>query len=493
MAAVELSQIDLIKPKQTFIVAFVNSKSGGQHGTKVYNGLLEKITPSEIPLTVKPSPKGGKKLIMAKNRQKTGHGAVHDLALVSKGSEHLPENVLRKHLLQHPNLRIIVCGGDGTMCWILNSIASLNLSKEKTPPMSMMPLGTGNDLSRMYGWGKHFHSSQLKHSHLQKIHTARPEVLDLWCLKVTMPSEGMTKKVIKWLPPGLHKVDQASVNTHIHQHVASWVNDGEIFATAFGENNDQNNDKNNDNNNDNNNNSANGETKTETKTEIKTDSNTKMETTSTSKTDVQIYSGHICNYMSIGMTARGAMLFHQEREKNPARFTGSFKNKVIYASKGCGMCCGDCGCHPDVRHSVSLEACSASTSNSNAFEAVPLTSCGVMSEINILNIQSYSGGVVKTPTSFPNKPSPGDGILEVVGLGGYQQTSAIVGLCMCCCVSPMKKIMQASAVRLTIQTPNDEPIVAQFDGEPFFLPSGSIVELTKDVNPVLVLSLKKKK
>jgi len=36
-------------------------------------------------------------------------------------------------------------------------------------------------------------------------------------------------------------------------------------------------------------------------------------------------------------------------------------------------------------------------------------------------------------------------------------------------------------------------VVAQFDGEPFYLPTGAVVEIEKETTPVFVLSLKKTK
>ena len=203
-----------------------------------------------------------------------------------------------------------------------------------------------------------------------------------------------------------------------------------------------------------------------------------------------VYTGHICNYMSIGLTARGAMLFHQERQEHPARFTGPVKNKMIYATKGCGMFCGDCCCHPEVRQRVALEV-SRDLNGEPNYHTVEVP--GDLSEVNILNIQSYSGGVVRTPTTFACPPSPGDGLLEVVGLPDYIPLSFTVGMCCMCSVSPMRTLAQSSNVRLTIIGDGEEPVIAQFDGEPFYLPTGAVVEIRRELNPVAMLSLKKKK
>lgn len=46
-----------------------------------------------------------------------------------------------------------VAGGDGSVGWVLGCLGSLHKQgREPVPPVGIIPLGTGNDLSRSFGW-----------------------------------------------------------------------------------------------------------------------------------------------------------------------------------------------------------------------------------------------------------------------------------------------------------------------------------------------------
>lgn len=79
--------------------------------------------------------------------------------------------------------RILVAGGDGTISWVLTSSHKLDLDPE--PPLAVIPLGTGNDLSRVLGWGK-ANSPELDIPKiLTNIEDARLTHLDRWQVEVT--------------------------------------------------------------------------------------------------------------------------------------------------------------------------------------------------------------------------------------------------------------------------------------------------------------------
>ncbi|XP_076033309.1 diacylglycerol kinase epsilon [Oratosquilla oratoria] len=86
--------------------------------------------------------------ILASFRRILNPAQVIDLA------ERPPEEALEWCHLMPPNrqCRVIVAGGDGTVGWVFNAIQKLKL--KQAPLVSILPLGTGNDLSRVIGWGE---------------------------------------------------------------------------------------------------------------------------------------------------------------------------------------------------------------------------------------------------------------------------------------------------------------------------------------------------
>ncbi|XP_033018009.1 diacylglycerol kinase iota isoform X7 [Lacerta agilis] len=102
----------LMKP----LLVFVNPKSGGNQGTKVLQMFMWYLNPRQV----------------------------FDL------SQEGPRDALELYR-KMPNLRILACGGDGTVGWILSILDELQLNPQ--PPVAVLPLGTGNDLARTLNWG----------------------------------------------------------------------------------------------------------------------------------------------------------------------------------------------------------------------------------------------------------------------------------------------------------------------------------------------------
>ncbi|KAJ7410035.1 Diacylglycerol kinase delta [Pitangus sulphuratus] len=92
--------------------------------------------------------------------------------------------------------RILVCGGDGSVGWVLSEIDSLNLHKQCQ--LGVLPLGTGNDLARVLGWGSACDDDTQLPQILEKLERASTKMLDRWSIMVyetKLPRQASTSTV----------------------------------------------------------------------------------------------------------------------------------------------------------------------------------------------------------------------------------------------------------------------------------------------------------
>lgn len=90
-------------------------------------------------------------------------------------------------------LRILVCGGDGTVSWIISTLEKMKL-KRKWPPIAILPLGTGNDLARFHGWGGGYNNESLLRI-LNQISESYVSMLDRWEVSITSTKKNKVSEV----------------------------------------------------------------------------------------------------------------------------------------------------------------------------------------------------------------------------------------------------------------------------------------------------------
>ncbi|KAK9084527.1 hypothetical protein Syun_031543 [Stephania yunnanensis] len=341
------SDVDLVDAP---IVVFVNSRSGGRLGNVFKERLQQLISDDQVfDLAVVNPPEF----------VNYGLSCLENLAPL----DHCASAVRQK-------LRIVVAGGDGTVGWVLGSLAQLQRQKrEPIPPTGIIPLGTGNDLSRSFGWGGSFPyawKSAVKRS-LYKAATGPLCCLDSW-------------HVMVYTPPG-----ETLDLPHSLKH-----NEDFDFDQSFDT----------------------------------------MESPSNQKTTMELpdkltcYEGVLYNYFSIGMDAQVAYGFHHLRDEKPHLAQGPIANKLIYSGYSCtqGWFCTPCMSDPSLRGLKNILQLHIKKVNCSEWEKIQFPSS--VRAIVALNLHNYGSG--RNPWGTPPseylekrgfvEAHADDGLLEIFGL-----------------------------------------------------------------------------
>uniref|UniRef100_A0A8C5DJ55 Diacylglycerol kinase n=1 Tax=Gouania willdenowi TaxID=441366 RepID=A0A8C5DJ55_GOUWI len=123
------------------LLVLVNSKSGDNQGVKFLRRFKQLLNPAQV------------------------------FDLMNGGPE-LGLRLFQKFV----TFRILVCGGDGSVGWVLSELDKLNLHKQCQ--LGVLPLGTGNDLARVLGWGGLCDDDAQLLQILEKLERATTKMLD---------------------------------------------------------------------------------------------------------------------------------------------------------------------------------------------------------------------------------------------------------------------------------------------------------------------------
>ncbi|KAL3278720.1 hypothetical protein HHI36_016251 [Cryptolaemus montrouzieri] len=79
------------------------------------------------------------------------------------------------------NYKILVCGGDGTIGWVLQCLDNVGQDSQcSSPACAIVPLGTGNDLARVLRWGPGYSGGEDPLNLLRDVIDAEEIRLDRW-------------------------------------------------------------------------------------------------------------------------------------------------------------------------------------------------------------------------------------------------------------------------------------------------------------------------
>ncbi|KAG6589732.1 Diacylglycerol kinase 7, partial [Cucurbita argyrosperma subsp. sororia] len=374
------------------LVVFINPRSGGRHGQKLKQRLQQLISEEQV-----------FDLLEVKPHEFVQYGLRCLEILADQG------DICAKQTRQR--MRVMVAGGDGTVGWVLGSLAELYKQDRKPVlPVGIIPLGTGNDLSRSFGWGGSFPfawQSAVKRS-LHRATTGQVGSLDSWHVLLSVPAGEKVEP-----PHSLKLTEESDLN--------------------------------------------------EAKLDEKGDLPTKLAS----------YEGVFYNYFSIGMDAQVAYGFHHLRNKRPYLAQGPLTNKLIYSSYSCtqGWFFTSCSNDPNLRGLKNIVRIHIKKINCSEWEKIPIPSS--VRSIVTLNLHNYASG--RNPWGKPKpqylekrgfvEAHADDGLLEIFGLKQGWHTSFVM-----VDIISAKHIAQAAAIRIEIRGGKRKKAYLQMDGEPWKQP-----------------------
>uniref|UniRef100_A0AAY5EHG0 Diacylglycerol kinase n=1 Tax=Electrophorus electricus TaxID=8005 RepID=A0AAY5EHG0_ELEEL len=162
------------------LLVLVNSKSGDNQGVKFLRKFRQLLNPAQVFDLMNGGPQLGLRLFQ-----------------------------------KFETFRILVCGGDGSVGWVLSELDKMQLHKQCQ--LGVLPLGTGNDLARVLGWGGLCDDDAQLLQILEKLERATTKMLDRWSIMTYEVPTKNTPVIIKEEEP----LDCPLQITHYADSVAS--------------------------------------------------------------------------------------------------------------------------------------------------------------------------------------------------------------------------------------------------------------------------------
>uniref|UniRef100_A0A669CP17 Diacylglycerol kinase n=1 Tax=Oreochromis niloticus TaxID=8128 RepID=A0A669CP17_ORENI len=386
------------------LLVLVNSKSGDNQGVKFLRKFKQLLNPAQV------------------------------FDLMNGGPE-LGLRLFQKFV----TFRILVCGGDGSVGWVLSELDKLNLHKQCQ--LGVLPLGTGNDLARVLGWGglcdddaqllqileklERVHITQYADSvasHLAKILDSDKHSDVISSAKYVprmLPNSGMRQK-------GRKVVDGRVKDNEAWERGLTMRRGCRVIVLVF------------------------------FKCVYMLWSHPEATHTLESKCVMN-------NYFGIGLDAKISLEFNNKRDEHPKKCSSRTKNMMWYGVLGTKELVQKT--YKNLEQRVQLEC-----------DGVPM-SLPSLQGLAVLNIPSYAGGInfwggTKEDNNF-GAPSFDDKKLEVVAVFGSMQMamSRVINL-------QHHRIAQCRQVKITIL--GEEGVPVQVDGEAWIQPPGIVKIIHKN-------------
>ncbi|XP_045468938.1 diacylglycerol kinase theta isoform X3 [Harmonia axyridis] len=197
------------------------------------------------------------------------------------------------------NYKILVCGGDGTIGWVLQCLDNVGQDSQcSSPACAIVPLGTGNDLARVLRWGTGYNGGEDPLNLLRDVIDAEEIRLDRWTV-VFHPEDKSDDGMKQVNSTGKKRQKLSKLRLVTNEQIKRAV----IAST-------------------------------------------------TSEDNSQIFVMN--NYFGIGIDADLCLDFHNAREENPNKFNSRLHNKSVYVRMGLRKMVGPKMCK-DLRKEMRLE------------------------------------------------------------------------------------------------------------------------------------------